>query len=44
MMQLQLLDHLIIGDGSFSFADNGLMAEISNQCRETMEGLHSPDL
>ncbi len=40
MMQIQLLDHIIIGDGSFSFADNGLMTEISNQCRETMESLH----
>ena len=41
MMQIQLLDHIIIGDGSFSFADNGLMTEISRQCRETMESLHS---
>jgi len=41
MMQIQLLDHIIIGNGSFSFADNGLMTEISNQCRETMESLHS---
>lgn len=40
MMQIQLLDHIIIGDGSFSFADNGLMTEISRQCRETMESLH----
>jgi DNA repair protein RadC len=40
MMQIQLLDHIIIGDGSFSFADNGLMTEISKQCRETMESLH----
>jgi DNA repair protein RadC len=40
LMQIQLLDHIIIGDGSFSFADNGLMNEISQQCRETMEGLH----
>lgn len=41
MMQIQLLDHIIIGDGSFSFADGGLMTEISEQCRITMEGLHS---
>ncbi|MBU0960378.1 MAG: DNA repair protein RadC [Proteobacteria bacterium] len=40
LMQIQLLDHIIIGDGSFSFADHGLMNEISQQCRETMEGLH----
>jgi DNA repair protein RadC len=39
MMQIQLLDHIIIGNGSFSFADNGLMDHISRQCRETMEGL-----
>lgn len=40
LMQIQLLDHIIIGDGSFSFADHGLMNEINQQCRETMEGLH----
>ena len=40
LMQMQLLDHIIIDDGSFSFADQGLMGEISRQCRETMEGLH----
>ena len=28
MMQLNLLDHIIIGDGAFSFADAGHMAEI----------------
>ncbi|HIP40480.1 MAG TPA: DNA repair protein RadC [Desulfocapsa sulfexigens] len=39
MMQIQLLDHIIIGDGSYSFADHGLMADISQKCRETMEGL-----
>ncbi len=34
-MQIQLLDHLIIGDGTtpYSFADNGLMAEIRNDCK-----------
>lgn len=40
LMQLHLLDHIIIGNGSFSFADHGLMNEISQQCRETMEGLN----
>ncbi len=40
MMQIQLLDHIIIGDGSYSFADHGLMADISQKCRKTMEGLH----
>jgi DNA repair protein RadC len=39
LMQIQILDHIIIGDGSYSFADHGLMADISEQCRETMEGL-----
>ncbi|MEN8199633.1 MAG: DNA repair protein RadC [Thermodesulfobacteriota bacterium] len=42
MMQIQLLDHIIIGDGSFSFADHGLMADIGKQCRKTMEGLQQP--
>jgi len=32
MMQIRLLDHLIIGDGFFSFADNGIMAEIAAWC------------
>ncbi len=41
MMQIQLLDHIIIGNGSYSFADNGLMTNIREQCRETMEALHN---
>ena len=41
MMQIQLLDHILIGNGSYSFADHGLMTEIREQCRETMESLHS---
>lgn len=40
MMQIQLLDHIIIGNGSYSFADQGLMATIREQCRETMASLH----
>ncbi len=40
MMQIQLLDHIIIGDGSYSFADHGLISEISLQCRKTMDDLH----
>ena len=39
MMQIQLLDHLIIGDSCYSFADHGLMTDISRQCRQTMESL-----
>ena len=31
-MQIRLLDHLIIGDGHFSFADNGMMSEIADWC------------
>lgn len=33
-MQIKLLDHLIIGEGSetYSFADHGLMAEIKDAC------------
>ncbi len=34
LMQIQLLDHLIIGDGSYSFADHGLMGELQQECRE----------
>ncbi|NPE28757.1 DNA repair protein RadC [Methanococcoides sp. SA1] len=41
MMQIKVLDHLIIGEGSFSFADNNLMTQISDECRNTMESLHS---
>lgn len=31
-MQMQLLDHIIIGDGSYSFADNGRMDELRSAC------------
>jgi DNA repair protein RadC len=34
-MQIQLLDHIIIGDGSYSFADHGLMESIGRECRES---------
>ncbi len=40
LMQIQVLDHIIIGEGSYSFADHGLMTDISEQCRSTMESLH----
>lgn len=36
-MQLQLLDHLIIGDGSYSFADNGLMETVRAECQVAMD-------
>ncbi|MCG6930296.1 MAG: DNA repair protein RadC [Desulfofustis sp.] len=32
LMQIRLLDHLIIGDGHYSFADNGLMADTASWC------------
>ena len=39
LMQIQLLDHLIIGNGSYSFADQGLMTEIQQECRELTQKL-----
>lgn len=36
-IQLQLLDHIIIGDSSFSFADNGLMEDVRRSSLKTME-------
>ncbi len=38
-MQIQLLDHIIIGDGFFSFADEGLMAGIEEQCAGALRSL-----
>jgi DNA repair protein RadC len=32
LMQIRLLDHLIVGDGHYSFADNGLIAELECWC------------
>ncbi len=40
-MQIQLLDHLIIGDGTLSFSDNGLMETIKKECRVVMSTLSS---
>ncbi|MCP3888592.1 MAG: DNA repair protein RadC [Desulfobulbaceae bacterium] len=39
-MQLQLLDHLIIGDGSYSFADKGLMENIKVESQAAMRALN----
>jgi DNA repair protein RadC len=39
-MQLQLLDHLIIGDGSYSFADNGLMDSVKEDCQTAMDSFN----
>ena len=38
-MQIQLLDHLIIGDGCFSFADNGDIEEIRKSCTHLLQVL-----
>ena len=38
-MQMQLLDHIIIGDGSYSFADNGLMQSIRQDCLTVIESI-----
>lgn len=40
-MQIQLLDHLIIGDGTYSFADDGLMGSIRDKCNKTLSLLAS---
>ena len=41
MMQITLLDHIIIGDDSFSFADNGLMIPIKDQVGRVLENMSS---
>ncbi len=38
-MQIQLLDHFIIGDGSYSFADNGLMQSIRQDCLTALKSI-----
>ncbi len=38
-MQIQLLDHLVIGDGYYSFGDNGLMADIRKECSAILNSL-----
>lgn len=37
MMQLSLLDHLIVGDGFYSFADSGEMAQITRDNRALLQ-------
>lgn len=36
-LHIRLLDHLIIGDGAMSFADQGLMATIASDCQKVRE-------
>lgn len=38
-MQLQLLDHLVVGDGTYSFADHGLMDTINRECSGVIASL-----
>ena len=42
-MQINLLDHLIIGEGetAFSFADHGLMTQIRDDCRTVLQSLRN---
>ena len=37
MMHIRLLDHLIIGDGHFSFADAGIIEQIADWCSSVTE-------
>lgn len=39
LMQIQLLDHLIIGDGFFSFADQGLLVKMKQDCATLLDSL-----
>jgi len=39
-MQLQLLDHLIIGDGTYSFADHGLMESVKGDVGKALSLLN----
>ncbi len=39
LIDICLLDHLVIGDGFFSFADHGLMEEIKQECRSIINSV-----
>lgn len=41
MMQIRLLDHLIIGEGHFSFADEGIMSQIADWCSSVTRSTES---
>jgi len=43
MMQVRLLDHIIIGDTHFSFADRGIMAEYNTWCQQVLKESTIPD-
>lgn len=40
-LHIQFLDHFIIGDGIYSFADNGMIETISRECLSMRESLNS---
>lgn len=40
-LQIQLLDHFIIGDGTYSFADNGMIETLAGECLSLRESLNS---
>ncbi len=42
LMQLKLLDHIIIGDGAYSFADQGLMASIEQEIGQVVQRTVNP--
>ncbi len=39
LMQIHFLDHFIIGDGFFSFSDNGMMQKIQDRCKAVLNGI-----
>ena len=40
-MQINVLDHIIVGDGTYSFADEGLMEKISVECGQLNQSMNS---
>lgn len=39
-LQIQLLDHFIIGDGTYSFADHGMIETLASECLSLRESLN----
>ncbi len=40
-MQISVLDHIIVGDGTYSFADEGLMGKISTECSQLNQSMNA---
>jgi len=40
-LQIQLLDHFIIGDGAYSFADHGMIETLAGECRNLRDALNN---